>query len=213
MANDELTEAIRDELDSTMQAAGFQRPKRSLVFTRNVAASRQSIEITVQRRPRWQPDAVDYLYPWTRVEFTRISDTALELVNSNVFLIGSGHAAIAQPIEFICPKDQRVQWYTFGTSGDYVRCVRSMKEVILRHVIPFLDDYSDPMSLIKYFEQGDERLPYQRRLALFIAAACIVNGQAAKALEVLEAKLGKPGPREQYSSAFEYVHRALRAAV
>ncbi len=64
-------------------------------------------------------------------------------------------------------------------------------------------------ALTEGFERQDECLPHDRRFVLFIAAAYTLLGQPVKAMEVLETKLGKAGPRRQYAKAFEYVNNLL----
>jgi hypothetical protein len=147
------------------------------------------------------------------LKFPEVNRVASELVGGNTSLIGgSPDITLAQPMDFVVPKNAHVYWFTYGQKDDYVLCVRSIKGYIDKWVVPFLNEYTTVNSLANYFETRDVRIPAQRHFYIYLTAAFILLEQPTNALNVLETKFGRSSARREYSKAFDYVENLLARA-
>jgi hypothetical protein len=205
-----LRGVLAEELDPYMSLNGFARRSNSLDYVRKCAAGEQLLQMHFTFKPTIDSRANAYIYPWIRLNFPDVNQVALEMVGGNTWLIGGdSDATFAQPMDFVVPKEAHVYWFTYGRDEDYVLCVRSIQGYIEKWIIPFLDEYSTINSVANYFERKDERIPAQRSFYIYVAAAYVLLKQPDKAMEVLESKFGKAGPRREYAKAFEYVESLI----
>ncbi|MBX3415527.1 MAG: hypothetical protein KF708_22780 [Pirellulales bacterium] len=205
-----LCRAIAAKLDFTMEDKGFSRDRNSLDYIRRCDAGEQLLQIHFTFKPALDSRANAHIYPWLRLKFPEVNRVASEIVGGQHGAIGTTDITLAQPVDFVIPKKAHIYWFTYGREDDYVLCVRSIQGYIEKWIIPFLDDYTTVASLTHFYESKDERIPAQRHFYIYVAAAYILLGQPAKAMEVLETKFGRPGSRRDYAKAFEYVERLLK---
>jgi hypothetical protein len=205
-----LCKVLSAELNPYMEAVGFQRGDNSLDYARPCDAGDQLLQMHFTFRPSLDPRANSHIYPWLRLKFPEVNRIASEMVGGQHGAIGTSDITLGQPLDFVVPKNAHVDWFTYGDENDYVLCVRSIKGYIEKWVIPFLNDHSTVNSLANYFEAKDERIPAQRHFYIYVAAAFILLQQPERAMQVLESKFGKVGPRREYAKAFEYVKKLIR---
>jgi len=204
-----LCRVLATELDPYLKLHGFKRGDNSLDYIRGCEGGEQLLQMHFTFRPTLDSRADLHLHPTLRLQFPEVNRIASEMVGGQLGAIGTTDITFAQPLEFAVPKACRVNWLTYGQEDDYVLSVRSIQGYIEKWIIPFLDEYTSINSLANYFETKDERIPAQRHFYVFVAAAYILLSQPAKAMEVLESKFGKAGPRRDYAKAFEYVKRLI----
>ena len=84
--------------------------------------------------------------------------------------------------------------------------IKEICEFIETYLIPYLDELTSITGLLKCYENGDPRLfPLSAHIYVYIAAAYLTVGKPDEALAALTKRLGSPGMRKQYQSAFDYV--------
>ena len=113
-----------------------------------------------------------------------------------------------QPLDCTAPKTEHIYWYIYDNEPKF-ECISSIRLFMAAWVIPFLDEYRDVHSFVRGYEKQDERLCHHRTIYIYVSAAYLLLGQPARAMEVLEKRFGKAGPRRQYAKAFEYVASRL----
>ena len=204
-----LCRVLTAELDPYLQTKGFTRDSCSLEYVGSCEAGEQILQMHFTFKPTLDPRADSHIYPAIQLKFPTVNRIASEMVGGQHGVIGTTDITLAQPLEFAVPKDCRVLWFTYGEENDYVLCVRSIQGYIEKWVAPFLDEYTTVKSLANYFETKDERIPAQRHFHIYLAAAFILLQQPTKAMQVLESKFGKAGPRRDYARAFAYVENIL----
>lgn len=208
-----LCRVLAAELDPYLETKGFVRESNSLEYVRSCEAGEQVLLMDFDYKPTIDSRANARICPWLRLKFPEVNRIASEMVGGNTSLIGgSPDITLAQPMDFVVPKNAHVYWFTYGQEDDYVLCARSIKGYIEEWIVPFLNEYTTVNSLANYFETRDERIPAQRHFYIYLAAAFVLLEQPAKAMEVLEKKFGKAGPRREYARAFEYVGNLLKDA-
>ena len=210
IVREKLCRALAAELDPYLEAGGFTRGKNSLDYIRSCEGGEQVLQMHFTFKPTLDSRANAHIYPWLRLKFPDVNQIASEMVGGQHGVIGTSDITLAEPMEFAVPKDCRVLWFTYGRDEDYVLCVRSIQGYIEKWVIPFLDEYTTVKSLTDYYETKDERIRAGRHFYIYVAAAYILLRQPAKAMEVLESRFGKAGPRRDYARAFEYVACLLK---
>ena len=207
--HDILCRVLAAELDPYLSAKGFARDSDSLQYIRSCEAGEQVLKTDFVYKPTLDSRADAHIYPEILLKFPEVNRIASEMVGGQHGVIGTGDITLWQPLDFVVPKDCRVRWFTYGREEDYVLCVRSIQGYIEKWIIPFLNDYTTIDSIAKFYENKDERIHPQRHFYIYVAAAYILLGQPAMAMEVLETKFGKAGPRREYAKAFEYVTNLL----
>jgi hypothetical protein len=204
-----LCRVLVTELDPYLEANGFNRGDNSLDYVRRCEDGQQLLQMHFTFKPTLDSRADLRIHPTLRLKFPEVNRIASEMVGGQHGVIGTTDITLAQPLEFAVPKECRVYWFTYGREEDYVLCVRSIQGYIEKWIIPFLDKYRTIESLANYFEMKDDRIPAQQHFYIYVAAAYILLRQPDKAMEVLESKFGKAGPRRDYARAFEYVESLI----
>jgi len=207
-----LCEVLATDLDRYMEANGFNRRDSSLIYARSFETCEQMLEMHFTFKPTLDPRANAHIYPRLLFKFPEVNRVASEMVGGQHGVIGTTDITLAQPLDFAIPKDARVGWFTYDGENDCVLCVRSIQGYVEKWIMPFFNEYATVESLTNYFETKDERIPAQRHFYIYVAAAFVLLGHPAKAMEVLESKFGKAGPRRDYAKAFEYVENLLKDA-
>jgi hypothetical protein len=205
-----LRQVLIVELDPYMAANEFTRQNKSLDYTRSSEAGKQALQMQFTFMPKLDPRASAHIHPKLLFEFPEVNRIASEMVAHESRLIGAPDITLAQPLDFAIPKEARVSWFTYSGEDDYVLCVRSIQGYIEKWIMPFFDEYTTVESLANYFETGDEGVLAQRHFYIYVAAAFVILNQPDKAMEVLESKFGKAGPRREYAKALEYVGTLLK---
>lgn len=204
-----LCRTLGVELDPYMETIGFFRDSNSLDYIRRCEAGEQLLQMHFTFKPTLDSQASARIYPRLLLQFPEVNRVALEMTGPEPSLIGDPEITLAQPLDFVVPKEAHVYWFTYGREEDFVLSVRSIQGYIEKWIVPFLDEYTTVASIANYFETRDERIPAQRHFYIYVAAAYILLGQFTEAMDVLESKLGKAGPRREYAKAFEYVSALL----
>jgi len=204
-----LREALSTELDDVLAASSFVRRTNSLEYSRKCISGRQLIRMYYTFKPKYQPGASGHIYPQITVEFPELNQLALEMVDGNERLIGDANITFSQPIDMVIPKEHHLRWFTYGPET-FSECVGSIKLSLESWIIPFSDEYTSVSSITSAYESNDGRIVMQKHFFIYVAAAYLLLGKLESAMEVLEDKLGRAGPRRDYSNAFEYVRRVRR---
>ena len=206
-----LKRVLMTELDPYLKMNGFTRDESSLEYVRRYEAGEQHLEMNYTLHPKIDTRADSRLYPWIQLRFPEVNQIALKMVDGELSLLGgSAEITLRQPLDIVIPNDAHVYWFTYGGEQDFELCVRSIQGYIEEWVMPFLDEYTTIASLANFFQTKDERILAQRHFYIYVAAAYILLGQPARAMEVLESNFGKAGPRRDYAKAFAYVEERIK---
>ena len=205
----ELRAVLALELDPFMAGHDFARRKNSIQYVRRFPDCKQVLRVDVDIRPKYHAGARARIYPWLELRFPEVNRIALEMVGGQHPMISSGDITVSQPMEIVVPKECHVRWFLYQGAMDIVLCVRSIQGYIEKWVMPFLNECHTVDEFTKFYEANDERVLKSQELNIRTAAAYVVLGQPTKALQVLESKLGKAGPRREYAKAFEYVQSRI----
>lgn len=203
-----IGEALASELDTCLTQHGFGRRTNSLDYSRRCAAGQQFLRMGFQFRPEYQPGADAHIYPDLLLVFPELNRLALRIVDGRKALLGDPDITLSQPIDIAIPKDRHIRWFTCGRDSVF-QCVRSIRASVTTWTIPFLDEYATLESLIRGYEEDDNRLLIDRPFCIYVAGAYVLLNQPSEAMHVLETEFGRPGARRQYAKAFEYVGSLL----
>lgn len=202
MIREHVVESLKDVLDEPMKEVGFRRARRSLVYRKKGAESEHRITFLLYCHPQYQPDAEAHLYPSFQLLMPKVREMAMLLVQENKLLLaGVPEIIIGQPADSAAPKEAHIRWFANGNEEITSACV-SIKAFLFRWVLPFLDEVSTPLDLVKLYEKDDPRLLRLRHWYVFVAAAYKLLGAPDKAHGVVLERFGSIGLRKQYASLY-----------
>ena len=209
-----LSESLGAELDWCLTSEGFARKANSMCYSRQVADGTQCLEVCFHIRDVYVSGAAAHVLPQVSAVFPRLNQAVLDMMGEVPTLESASDITFSQDLANVAPRNVRTsatRWFVVDHASAR-ECVVSMRDFIQQWCIPFLNKYTTIAALTEGYERRDERLWQDRRFWLFVVAAYTLLGQPAKALEVLETKFGKAGPRREYARAFEYVGNLLKVA-
>jgi len=202
-----VTTNLRDHLDPYMVVNGFTRGPSSLFYKRKIGESVQKLDLRLEMHPKDQPNASAALYPFMQIDIPVIDDVLQDMVRDDLGLLEGVTAGVSrQPIGFTSSKADPGRWYIYQRDS-VGEIIREACKFIKRWTMPVLDNYVSPEQVVAADEQGDERLARDRAQMMRVVAAALVTGRRDYAREILEKRLGAPGPRRRYQRVFEYVER------
>jgi hypothetical protein len=196
---------LAGSLDPSMQAYGFVRRKRSIIYARRVGDAKQTVEVTYDVGPRYVRDADAHILPKLGILLPSVNELALQMVGEPR-LLGGGEVTVYQPFDFVAPKSETPRWLPVGREG-FVNVGEEIDVFISRWVLPFLDEYQTVAAFVRGYENRDVRLVLVQPWYVYVAAAYVVLGDWEKGRTVIESKLGAPGLRKQFAAVFEYFER------
>ncbi len=207
-----LRGVIAVDLDPFMETHGFKRSRQAMHYRRRVAAGTQELAIHFDCRPRYEPKALAHVLPSVRFCFPEVGRSLLEMIGGDVSLVSAPDVTFGSTIFNIAPKGNYAPWYVYdGQSA--AKVVREARLFIDRWAIPFFADYARITDLTRGYETDDERLRAFGRVFYFrVAAAYLLLGMPDRAMQVLEERFGKLGPRRQYARIFEFVADRIEKA-
>jgi hypothetical protein len=204
-----LCEVLGREVDALLIPRDFARRNGSIDYVRQCVGGMQTVRISFHLMPKYEHGACCHVYPSLRMFFPDVGRVGLAMVGGDKLLLASApEVTLNEPIDFVIPKEHHVRWFAYDDET-LLECIRSMKNSLATWVIPFLDEYRTPASLVFAYEQRDVRFLWQRHFYIYVAAAYILASKPDVAMRVLEENLGQARPKRQYAKAFEYVKALL----
>jgi hypothetical protein len=202
---------VESSLDECFGRLSFARRKGSLLYKRTRADLSQEIEFHFDLSPRYKPEAIAHILPHIRMKFQPIVPIISAMTsNHSSARCFNGSLLFQNQINNIAPWGQRTHyWYLYNMDCPD-ECLGNMKVFIETWCLPFLEEFTSIEAIIKGYERTDERLHCSKQFELCIAACYILLKSPQKALEALERHFGRPGPRREYSQAFDYVSGLLK---
>jgi hypothetical protein len=110
-----------------------------------------------------------------------------------------------EQIQNLAPKGQRPYWFLYSLDHPE-EVLNQLKQFIAEWVVPFLQEYVSLDALLMGYERNDWRLEGGGpRFHLYIAACYAIQGSPSKGLDVLNRRFDRPGLRNEYAQAFNYL--------
>jgi hypothetical protein len=201
-AKEWLLEALGTAVDPTLLPLGFERSPRSACFVRKGAEAEHRLDFVFDSKPGHSPQADAHLRPMLEVRMPRVSEMALALAGGDPDLLaGAPQLLLREAIDATAPKDKFQRWLPSGAPGFESAC-RSITAFATQWVTPFFDALSTPAGIIAAYETNDARIVKQQQWPLYVAAAYRVQGDDARALDVLSREFRAPALRKRFASAF-----------
>ncbi len=203
--NECLCANLEKGMDAWLLQSGFVRRKNTLVYARELADALQRIEITMEIHPADRPDSAAAIYPWLEISMDAVEKLIIEMMGGDLSpLPGPAGGTLREPIEFTSAKAAPARWLIFQPDS-LPGVVGEMKSFMQRWTLPFLDTYSNPKGICDAYDRGDARIINDLAQKIRVAAAMVLCGRGADAMDVMEQWFGKSGPRKRFQRIFDYL--------
>ena len=207
-----LSAAIEGQpLDAMLLQMSFTHRQRTLRYKRQCVDLIQVVEFCFDMSPRYKPEAKADVFPQVQMY--------AEVVVPIIRVMTSSHPAATafdspmlfrEQIRNLAPlTEQEDHWYVFD-QDQVCECAGRLGRFAEAWCLPFLEQYCCLADLADGYEQGDDRLPNDRRFRLYMSACYVALGKPERAMHNLDRFFGKPGSRSEYAQAFDHVSTLLR---
>ena len=196
-------------LDRKMGRFGFKRHPRGIFYARRNRDVCQKVHFDISSNPSYSPGSIAHLYPRISVEMKSVGAMAERLIAGNPRLADRQMQLVYNdPLDFLVPKDERLQWY----AADTEQFATALQEVMARFEcwgLPFLEVYWGPEDFITtnriaISNAKKGALPMLGyRTAIQVIAAYLVLGRYEQAVQYLEARFSSLGAKKKYGFLFE----------
>lgn len=193
--------------DAYLSGIGFKRIRNSFKQIRKFKDSTQTIAVIISY-PRYSDDkSVAHIQARYHLVMPQIDAVLSEMDRERFFSITSD---IMENIGNLRARPEYWEMRPYGISEqEYAPIETSMSEILVNDVVPFLDDYYSPESLVEGHLKKDPRLPRGSDWLVHVAAAYVVLGEKNKAKEILEtAFMDKLGLKKQFCRVLQYLGAA-----
>ena len=203
-----LLAGLADRLDPYMLEQGFSRGKSSLIYKRSIRGSTQKIDISLQIRPKDNPNATAAVYPRMEILIPVVDTVMKDMIGDNITLLeGITGGTSRQPIGFTSEKAHVGRWFIYQPDS-VPGLVADIKTFIERWTMPFLDSYATPEDILAADKRGDGRLARHRAQMMRVVAAALVCKRKDYAQAVMEKWFGTPDARRRYEQVYDYIRQA-----
>jgi hypothetical protein len=206
-----LIDSIASDLDEDLHRQGFRRSRRSLKYSREVANGEQYLLLHFDVRPRYEPDALAHLLPYSRLQFPMLDKRFAEMsgdATSEALATPTYSDQVSNCASIEAARREARRWFM----RDQVttrQCVVSLRQFAQAWIIPFLNRYRSVVDLVTGIEARDSCLTVHTRVRLMAVAALTLNNRPLQAMQYLESHFGQAGPRRDYAQVFSYVQKLL----
>ena len=194
---------LRELVDEPMDVAGFIRRKKSLTYCRITQGTIQKIDFFIQHHPTEEPNAAAVIYPQYTVVMDTINKTVQTMTGGDSQLGGNFSITLHGPIQWTAPRGLEARWYIYQ-SDSVPSAVSSIRDFVIKWVLPFLDRFKLPVDLCNALLEGDNPDIHGMEI-LRVVAAKSLSGQHTEAVTIMEQWFGKPGLRKRYQRVFDYL--------
>ena len=198
-----LLSCAPDILDPVLIPLGFERSEGGLVYSQDFPDVEHEVILSFDTSPPYAPQAKMHFVPGVSIKMPAVVRAALQMTGDE-FRFGRSDVVIGHQMQNLAPKSEHRRWFIF----DLRSCRLALEDVATffpRWVAPFLQDYTSHDDLLRQYEAGDTRPIQGHHFFVFVAACYFLRGQKARAAQVLDRHLGKPGLRKIYARAFDSV--------
>jgi hypothetical protein len=101
-------------------------------------------------------------------------------------------------------RPQLPPWYVTD-AAELETAVRDILRVFLDRGHDFLADYSTPAGILRQYEAKDTRALPQQHYHVHIIAACLLEGQPHRAMDILQHHFSPPALRKRYDALWKNV--------
>ena len=202
-----LSAAIEAQpLDQRFRQASFVHQRGTLRYRRACVDLLQVVEFCFDLGPQYEPNAQAHVLPQVQVYSDAVVPVITAMTSTRAAARAYGGPMLFRhQINNIAPLTQREdQWFVYDEDQVH-ECAGRLSRFTIQWCLPLLEEYRSLADLADGYEQGDERLFFDRRFRLYMSACYVVLGRPQLAMENLERFFGKPGPRRDYTQAFDYV--------
>ncbi len=196
---------MEEEFDEIMNTYGFRRRKNSYTYLREVDTTKQKIEILFFLHPSYQVGALAHIYPWLSVYYPKVNKIAREMISEDSMIACLKDKTIRQPIQIYSNAER----WMLKNDKDSNYLSKNIAMFLEKYTIPLLNDLKNVEGFIRMYEQKDKRIIMDDAKYIFVASSYVLQRDYQKGLMVLEKRFGRPGLRERYSLAFEYIESRL----
>jgi len=200
---------VRDALNSVMDPllAGhdFARRRNAILYKRQVETAQQSIEFSCRRARTRNPALLAHVGGTVSITIPEVNAIVAEMSQGNPIPVAANNPTIKCSVESLGPKRAAKAW-DVHSADDLTVEYRPLADYLQEYVVPFVNEYTTPRSIIEGYERKDTRLPHWYNGLLIIAAAYILERNFALARKIVEEAFGqKEGLRREYAHTLKYV--------
>lgn len=202
----DLRDAMSDTLDGLMANFGFVRKKRSYSYFRTLGHARQELLISAVFNRRYI-DEEFAIVPIMRVYMKEVSRVALDLVGE-----GGGHLLIdpyiiiGQEIDYAMREGGFSKWRASNIAQIRDQLI-SIANFFTKKNFPLLNNLGNYDGIIRIIKENDERFIKSDQFYIFVAAACLLNGDKEEAERIVNNRFSSVLFRDIYSSVLENVKK------
>lgn len=204
-----LIDALNVGMDSSLEARGYSRSPKGLVYSHTVDGARCQFAVEFASNPSYAPGCIAHLTPALRIGNQSVSERALRLVE-DPFLLANAPEVIQNRRLTMVVEPQLPEWYVPEVE-QLPSAIDQILEAFFDHGLPFLSDYSTASGIIRQHEAGDPRPLRQQHYFVYVIAAYLLEGRPEAALALLHGRFTPPGIKRKFQRLWTNMNEQVEA--
>ncbi len=202
----EICDVLASELDQPLEWRGFLKQGGGRIYRRTTEEAKQFIVFHFEVEPRDNPNEELLVRPKLQVLLPDVSKIAAKLVAKNRLLLPAPDIVIAVPVTPNLVPSQKIGWFASG-QRQRKAAIGDGVSAILKVGLTFLEEMSRAEDLITLYEARDDRIRFDSRMIIFVAAAYLLLGQKEKACSLVQKCFSQGAMARHYGGVLESVCR------